>query len=949
MAEPSQSSTIELTHLKEDAEKPKPDLEERSGSIFRHKHKEEAHTYDDIIKTMQERHPDIKIENLGEKAIFMARQEDQLLLREIVEFHNQKTDNPESKNFDAAMEKFCGKENGDALVKVVYDHTDIDFVIKLNDQGKFPEIRAMWESKVIKKGLIFQIETGVTPKEIYYKVYTPFSLLCIEAETRRITLPLLEHDSSKEVKKETILQSIITFFNPEDRVVPEASAPFRTSEIRQFRGGLDSDNPCRGDEPMSKLCIHFFRHAHRNLLTYELLNQTLLKPSDLAETPDADHFPKKANLSIHQMIKKGIYHNMFPVHDGSFKSTQANPNLRTKLTKHWAKAFFSYQPLDQIRDYFGEKIALYFAYLGFYTVWLWSLSIIGVICFIFGIAYAFSIPNLVVDQRVAMLFDNPLTIPWAVFVSIWATTYLEFWKRKNAYLAWWWDVLDFEREEITRPEWYGTKERISPITGRLEYHYPDRLRYAKMAASTAAVGIAVIIVIVGIMGSVVYQVWSRDIFGTCVIKGGVQSICATDPENIQCDDPCWLRNETNCLLNNTWITSPVKYQLCAWINTTEPYYCAPACTTYNSEITCVFTALLGDYVADYRVACDWSDPYYRSQITAALINLFVIVVLNKVFEILAAYLNDWENHKTDTQYDDALIVKTFFFMFLNSYSSLFYIAFFKGTLAQSIFGDDKLRDICSYGSCFTELLVQLAIIFVGKQMINQTIEVVIPWFQGKLQTKQQEAHQKELQHRYSAKHGASWSTKDVPQYVKDDRLAPINTTLFDDYNEMALQFGFITLFVSAFPLGPLFALLNNLVEIRSDAIKYCTTLQRPPARQAQDIGTWENVLQALGLMAVITNAFIVGFSSVWVTKQIELYVDESAVVAGRLLVVLLFEHAVFGLKILIAWLVPDIPGPVQIAIDRERYLAKKALDGLEDNSLLGNTEEDDDEATELKQ
>jgi hypothetical protein len=25
-----------------------------------------------------------------------------------------------------------------------------------------------------------------------------------------------------------------------------------------------------------------------------------------------------------------------------------------------------------------------------------------------------------------------------------ATVYLEMWKRKNAYLAWWWDVMDYE-------------------------------------------------------------------------------------------------------------------------------------------------------------------------------------------------------------------------------------------------------------------------------------------------------------------------------------------------------------------------------------------------------------------------------------------------------------------------------------------------------------------------
>ena len=37
--------------------------------------------------------------------------------------------------------------------------------------------------------------------------------------------------------------------------------------------------------------------------------------------------------------------------------------------------------------------------------------------------------------------------------------------------------------------------------------------------------------------------------------------------------------------------------------------------------------------------------------------------------------------------------------------------------------------------------------------------------------------------------------------------------------ELAIQYGFITLFVAAFPLAPLFALINNAVEIRLDAIK----------------------------------------------------------------------------------------------------------------------------------
>lgn len=36
-----------------------------------------------------------------------------------------------------------------------------------------------------------------------------------------------------------------------------------------------------------------------------------------------------------------------------------------------------------------------------------------------------------------------------------------------------------------------------------------------------------------------------------------------------------------------------------------------------------------------------------------------------------------ENHRTQTSYDDALIIKLFGFQFVNSYTSLFYIAFFR--------------------------------------------------------------------------------------------------------------------------------------------------------------------------------------------------------------------------------------------------------------------------------
>ena len=60
----------------------------------------------------------------------------------------------------------------------------------------------------------------------------------------------------------------------------------------------------------------------------------------------------------------------------------------------------------------------------------------------------------------------------------------------------------------------------------------------------------------------------------------------------------------------------------------------------------------------------------------------------------------------------------------------------------------------------------------------------------------------------------------------------------------------------AFPLGPLFALLNNIMEIRIDAFKVLTQLKRPLPKKAQDIGIWLPILNAISKIGVITNVSI---------------------------------------------------------------------------------------------
>lgn len=95
------------------------------------------------------------------------------------------------------------------------------------------------------------------------------------------------------------------------------------------------------------------------------------------------------------------------------------------------------QYLDDIRDYFGVKIAMYFGWLGLYTKWLFAPAIFGII--MFGLM-----------TRGEMIRDWCMFI-FSIFNIVWATLYLEAWKRRSAELAYRWGTLDMPSESLKDP------------------------------------------------------------------------------------------------------------------------------------------------------------------------------------------------------------------------------------------------------------------------------------------------------------------------------------------------------------------------------------------------------------------------------------------------------------------------------------------------------------------
>jgi hypothetical protein len=145
---------------------------------------------------------------------------------------------------------------------------------------------------------------------------------------------------------------------------------------------------------------------------------------------------------------------------------------------------------------------------------------------------------------------------------------------------------------------------------------------------------------------------------------------------------------------------------------------------------------------------------------------------------------------------------------------------------------------CDPSGCMVELVIQLFIIMTGKQVVNAFMETVYPIALNHLrrirlnipETKAQRLNRlrQESNAVFEAEPGG------VSLVEKDYALNPVSEQfLFDEYLEMVIQFGFCTLFVSAFPLAPFFALLNNILEIRLDAYKFIVTQRKPmplPAR-----------------------------------------------------------------------------------------------------------------------
>lgn len=265
---------------------------------------------------------------------------------------------------------------------------------------------------------------------------------------------------------------------------------------------------------------------------------------------------------------------------------------------------------------------------------------------------------------------------------------------------------------------------------------------------------------------------------------------------------------------------------------------------------------------------------------------------------MARKITDMENIPLQTDYNNSLVLKLFWFQFVNSYFSLFYLAFLS-SLSE-----------CKGHTCMDELQARMASMSVTSLIFN-LMELGIPLLINKYKI-------------YKEEKRANENNKRLKRIEKEATKIPYDSP-YKDYMEIVIGYGYTVMFGVAFPYTPVIAVIAVLLEIRVDAWKLCNVTRRPFPAQDNSLHIWINIIQITSYFGAAFNIGIVIF-----TANFFSFDDLNS----KWLCFLLIEHALFALKYIITTLIPDVPRKVENGVEwSERIVDGKLYEKYTDIDL----------------
>ncbi|CAF0906288.1 unnamed protein product [Didymodactylos carnosus] len=332
-----------------------------------------------------------------------------------------------------------------------------------------------------------------------------------------------------------------------------------------------------------------------------------------------------------------------------------------------------------------------------------------------------------------------------------------------------------------------------------------------------------------------------------------------------------------------------------------------------------------------------------TQFSPKILLAIMTTIFSDLYKKISRWLNDKENYREQSEYDKQMITKLFAQLL-----AIFVIKQFwrniKEALVPYFVANTKL-------SVLIKLSKKERDRYEDKKELNKKLKQILDEWecsQDKTETKLLNTQNSETydystqavdktltDHSFEELHRkpslATFETLTLSQ-AEIECSQPKFPDLYEDYLEMIMQFGYIIFFSSKFPLAAFFSLLNNIVEIRTDAFKICMIYQRPFTQRVKDIGHWQNVLELMIIAAVIVNCTLCCVKGIF--RRIL-----PMPFAAEIFILVLIEHVLILICQLIRSSVEKTPYWVRVEKAKLEYRRRDALKKLECDNLRFKDEE----------
>ncbi|CAH0564845.1 unnamed protein product [Brassicogethes aeneus] len=611
---------------------------------------------------------------------------------------------------------------------------------------------------------------------------------------------------------------------------------------------------------------------------------------------------------INSLIKSGSLETAYPLHTGTYKWTVSGPLTdRQLLYEFWARPKRWYK--EHPNNVIEKYLGTEYAFYYKFLALYTCMLIIPAFCSLIVIVYGFASMN--------------------------------------------------SKENMLSKEICQSDKLICPLSSRTKYFYAKGLcgifEATYIIFNTASIVFAIAI---SLWSAVLVEMWKR-VESTNQLKWNVKNMEQDLTMRMEYKERAHYREVADGTLEPF-------VPLVSWLLRTT----ATVLTVVSAAVLMVLLGITF-LVLRFNLFRVWEDSsaYTTVGTFSEISSIFIVdiiiaikmIVLQKIYYKICLMITNFEIPRTEIEFDNSYIYKCYILDCVNNFGGLIFIGFFMGKALDhpAKVVDNPIYEPfyrkCAGLSCAFEMAILQLTIWLIRTCHRMFTKLVIPYLTVK----------RKLQN-------SKFSNEKLKQWESDYLLNTSERYLIaHECLDIVSEYGFVTFFISSFPLAPLCGFFTNILHLRINAYKTITLYRRPNARKVPKLVCFSKLLQVTTYFGIIANAAMIAFNSDFVPKEIfrmyynaslegiseqqfskidtskvysyyDYKVDEEIcyyndirdenqkknleywwILAIRFAALLAIEHVVFLIQGFLSYMIPDVPYSVKEEIAHQQKIKRE--------------------------